>query len=315
MAILGTIIGKGAVRMEAHERVLHELLKMGEMLLGCGAEINRVEDTMMRLGRAYGAKRVDIFVITSDIVLTVLFDDGAELTQTRRISGSPATDFVKLEVLNALSRKVCAAPVSAAELHEALCAIDEKRPSALRSYLGSVLTALGFTLFLGGGIADALFAGAVGAMVCWMQRKVMPVFRNGAFFQMLTGLLAGAVICLAGRLSDVFAVDKMSIGVIMLLIPGAALTNAVRDMLDGLRINTVLGGKQVMITPDLNGGSVDFFEGAGAGNPEDLEAATFTNAILGKGKLYVTADQAAVVTQILEGIYESDKTGKPYYFA
>ena len=87
------------------------------------------------------------------------------------------------------------------------------------------------------------------------------------------------------------------------------------DMLDGLRINTVLGGKQVMITPDLNGGSVDFFEGAGAGNPEDLEAATFTNAILGKGKLYVTADQEAVVTQILEGIYESDKTGKPYYFA
>ena len=165
--------------MEAHERVLHELLKMGEMLLGCGAEINRVEDTMTRLGRAYGAKRVDIFVITSDIVLTVLFDDGAELTQTRRISGSPATDFAKLEALNALSRKVCAAPVSAAELHEALCAIDEKWPSALRSYLGSVLTALGFTLFLGGGIADALFAGAVGAMVCWMQRKVMPVFRNG----------------------------------------------------------------------------------------------------------------------------------------
>lgn len=81
--------------MEAHERVLHELLKMGEMLLGCGAEINRVEDTMTRLGRAYGAKRVDIFVITSDIVLTVLFDDGAELTQTRRISRKPRDGFCK----------------------------------------------------------------------------------------------------------------------------------------------------------------------------------------------------------------------------
>lgn len=109
-----------------------------------------------------------------------------------------------------------------------------------RAGLGSVLTALGFTLFLGGGIADALFAGAVGAMVCWMQRKVMPVFRNGAFFQLLTGLLAGAVICFAGRLSDVFAVDKMSIGVIMLLIPGAALTNAVRDMLVGHTISGLL---------------------------------------------------------------------------
>lgn len=86
------------------------------------------------------------------------------------------------------------------------------------------------------------------------------------------------------------------------------------DMLDGLRVNTVMAGKQVMIKPDLNSGSVAFFEGAGASAPEDLESATFTNAIRGKGKLYVTADQAAVVTRILEGIYESERTGKPYYF-
>ena len=50
------------------------------------------------------------------------------------------------------------------------------------------------------------------------------------------------------------------------------------------------------------------------GEPADLEAATFTNAILKGAKLYVTADQAAVVTHILEGIYKSEETGKPYYF-
>ena len=55
--------------MEAHDQILHGLLDMGQMLLLCGAEINRVEDTMTRLGRAYGAKKVDIFAITSDIVL------------------------------------------------------------------------------------------------------------------------------------------------------------------------------------------------------------------------------------------------------
>ena len=37
-------------------------------------------------------------------------------------------------------------------------------------------------------------------------------------------------------------------------------------------------------------------------------------AVLGKGKLYVTAGQAEVVTRLLEGIYESDTTGKPVYF-
>ncbi len=86
------------------------------------------------------------------------------------------------------------------------------------------------------------------------------------------------------------------------------------DMLDGLRINTILEGKQVLIKPDLSCGEVAFFEGSGGGNPEDLESTCFTNAIQGKGELYVTADQAAVVTQILEGIYRSEETGKPYYF-
>ncbi len=85
------------------------------------------------------------------------------------------------------------------------------------------------------------------------------------------------------------------------------------DMLDGLRINTVLEGKQVMIKPDLRGGAILFYEGGGT-NPEDLELAAFLRAVSGEGKLYVTADQAAVVTRILEGIYESDKTGKPFYF-
>lgn len=80
------------------------------MLLLCGAEINRVEDTMTRLGRAYGAKKVDIFAITSDIVLTILFEDGVELTQTRRIRKSSSFDFVKLERLNALSRKIALSP-------------------------------------------------------------------------------------------------------------------------------------------------------------------------------------------------------------
>ena len=86
------------------------------------------------------------------------------------------------------------------------------------------------------------------------------------------------------------------------------------DMLGGLRINTVMAGRQVMIRPDLGSGAVAFFEGSGGAAPEDLESATFTNAILGKGGMYVTADQSAVLTRILEGIYRSEETGKPYYF-
>ncbi|MBO5223359.1 MAG: Gfo/Idh/MocA family oxidoreductase [Clostridia bacterium] len=82
-----------------------------------------------------------------------------------------------------------------------------------------------------------------------------------------------------------------------------------------LRVNTVEHGRQVIKEYNLKSGSVAFFDGVSGGSPADLEAKCFTDVILGKRKeLCVTADQAAVVTRILEGIYESEKTGKPYYF-
>ena len=37
-------------------------------------------------------------------------------------------------------------------------------------------------------------------------------------------------------------------------------------------------------------------------------------SLKGEGELFVTADQAYVVTRILDAIYESNRTGKPVYF-
>ena len=85
-----------------------------------------------------------------------------------------------------------------------------------------------------------LLAALVGAMICFLQQKVQPVFRNAAFFQVLVGFLAGSVIWALGRVAPVFHVNEISIGVIMLVIPGAALTNAVRDMLVGHTISGLL---------------------------------------------------------------------------
>lgn len=81
-----------------------------------------------------------------------------------------------------------------------------------------------------------------------------------------------------------------------------------------LRINGIKNGTQYCLEPNFDAGGVDFFDGSNGGNTNDAEAATFINAVRGKGKLYVKAEEAAVVTRILEGIYESAKTGKPYYF-
>jgi len=86
------------------------------------------------------------------------------------------------------------------------------------------------------------------------------------------------------------------------------------DMKDGVRINGVKHGRQYIEKPDLNGGGVAFFDGAGDGKSEEIEAQIFYSAIKNGTELCVKPEQACVVTEILEAIYESAKTGKPVYF-
>lgn len=73
---------------------------------------------MNRMGYACGAAQMNVFVITSSIVITMEFPGEGARTQTRRIREGGGNDFTKLEQLNDLSRRFCKHPVSAAELRE-----------------------------------------------------------------------------------------------------------------------------------------------------------------------------------------------------
>ena len=77
--------------MDEKNRIVHQLMNVGELLLLSGSEIRRVEETIDRMGRAYGAVETDVFVITSSIVVTMTFSDGQMYTQTRRIRSSRKT--------------------------------------------------------------------------------------------------------------------------------------------------------------------------------------------------------------------------------
>lgn len=90
-------------------------------------------------------------------------------------------------------------------------------------------------------------------------------------------------------------------------------TKAGADMVDGLRINRVNHNRQCVEKPDLDAGGVAYFDGKSE-TSSDVEQRVFYNAIANGEPLVVEPRQAMVVTQILEAIYESGKTGKAVYF-
>lgn len=90
-------------------------------------------------------------------------------------------------------------------------------------------------------------------------------------------------------------------------------TKAGADMREGLRINGVKYNKQYVEKPGLGAGGVDFYEG-GEEKPEEKEARLWIEAVVQDKEVVVKPEEALVVTQILEAIYESAKTGKPVMF-
>ncbi len=91
-------------------------------------------------------------------------------------------------------------------------------------------------------------------------------------------------------------------------------TKAGVDMTGGVRINGVKFNKQYVMTPDLSGQGVAFFDAAGGDAPHVLELVQFLDAVEGKAELITKPEQALTVTRLLEAIYTSSATGKAVYF-
>jgi len=85
------------------------------------------------------------------------------------------------------------------------------------------------------------------------------------------------------------------------------------DMWDGLRINGEEFGQLYTKIPELRKGGVAYYEGK-AESPGEREARTWIEAIINDTDPVVLPEQALVVTQILEAIYTSSKTGQPVFF-
>jgi uncharacterized membrane protein YjjP (DUF1212 family) len=206
-------------------------LDIGEQMLVSGAEINRVEDSISRICKAYDAKRVDVFTITSSIVVTLQMNNGDTLTQTRRIL-KYSIDIDKLDKLNSLSRYICVHKPDAAYINDEMARIGCKRPyNTLIQYFIYALIAGSFTIFFGGDLSDAAVSAVIGMLLKLLITYVQIVDENKVFVNILCSFVVGILGVLLVRLGIGHSLETILIGNIMLLIPGLALTNSIRDII------------------------------------------------------------------------------------
>ena len=241
--IEGQTAGTGGSEGQAQypaAQILHEALNIGEQMLICGGEVSRVEDTISRICRAYGMKKVDVFSITSCIIVTIQTEEGELVTQTRRVGGYE-TNLNRLAELNGLSREICAKRTRPEEVGEKIQQILAERTFPLWwEFVSYCLVSGMFTLFFGGSLSDGVASMIAGALLClavqWNRKKIT----NRLLFVLCEAVFTGFMVVAVVRLGVGQHVTPIVIGNIMLTIPGLSLTNSLRDMLSGDTMSGIL---------------------------------------------------------------------------
>ena len=218
-----------------HENFADNLLRLaldvGEGMLKNGGEISRVEDTVERICRAYGAVHVEVFTIISVINASVQMADGSRSSQMRRVK-STGMNLSALEHLNSISREVCHDVPSLDYFESKIRQIKKlKVYPPVVIMMAWALAAASFSVFFGGGLLECFWAALAGGAM-FLIDTYTPKRMNAIAKHVLSSF---AATLLAGILVALFDGDGgvVIMGSLMLLVPGVAIGTAMRDIFCG----------------------------------------------------------------------------------
>lgn len=224
------------------EEVLDTAISVAYHLLENGAEIYRVEQSIVYICEAYGMKEIEAFAIPSSIVVTI--SDGNQfMTKSKRVV-SRGTNLDKVDKLANLSRQICR---ELPEYDEFKLLIQEvlDRPVYGQTVqcIAHAMVGFSFTLFFGGNYLDGLVSIFVGFFIALLTGLMQKLKANLFFNNILCGFFSAFVANVLAIKTGLFHEDKIIIGTIMVLVPGLALANSMRDFISS---DTMTGVSRVV---------------------------------------------------------------------
>ncbi|MCD2345310.1 threonine/serine exporter family protein [Clostridium guangxiense] len=229
-------------------KVLNLAAHAGKIILENGAETYRVEETMVKICTAFDIKDADSFVTPTGIMLSITCNNGEIVSAVRRVQ-SRTVNLEKISKINNLSRTIQKSRLSIDDVEKELKVIEsDKSYSNLTMIFFAGIGAAFFTLIFGGGLTDFFVSLIIGFLIKYVSIVFSKINLNDFFVNIIGGSISALTALIFYKLGVIHSVDKSIIGSIMLLVPGLAITNAVRDTIAGDLVSGVTRGLEAFLT-------------------------------------------------------------------
>lgn len=214
------------------EQVLHVAALAGQRLSEAGAETYRVEQTVASILGLSGAHG-EAYALSTGLIASLDAPGLPPKTLVRRLRGRGINLYV-IHVVNQISRDLVRGELTLEAAEEQLLQLDRTHYAPLLKDASTLLMSGAFALLLSGSFLDALASFINGITLVFVNRlatlsRMRPLPAN---------VLAGFLTTFGARFVQSLILpganyDYIIAGSLMLMFPGTAITNAIRDTLNG----------------------------------------------------------------------------------
>lgn len=227
----------------------------GRIILENGGETYRVEDTVQRMGKAFGCQKVEVFAVPSGVFITLVSPEGEEHSSVKR-TRKGSVNLEKVNDANQVSRAVAAGEITPPQALEMLREIEGRDSQEAKRWqpLAAAFSSGAFAVVFAGGFVDFVVAFFCAFFVQWLIRLLDSL----RMYQVAATLIGAGVSTLIPLvfygLTGLGTVNTMVAGALMPLLPGLAMANAVQDTMRGDLISGVVHAASAILTSALIAG-------------------------------------------------------------
>ena len=220
---------------------------LGREQLSAGANLERANDTMERVCKAYGLHEVSVFSLSTIISLSATSLDGDTHTRQVKVPGM-SIHLEKLRQLNDLAHNVCDNTPSPDKLQDMLYeALMVRSYSAWGEMLGFVIAISCLCRIFGGTWSELLIVTLCTVLAYWLNRWLGRANLNRIITNAINMAVTTAIFFLMVWIGFADNLMAMLTPMSLMFIPGVPLVNAMRNILCGNEMNGILEFLKVVL--------------------------------------------------------------------